>query len=129
MQIHSVLVQTRARLSETPKVRYCGRMARLDEIVEGIVTVLQLASEPEPLPIDLRGESPADVTFLVRAIVDACERRGVPLSLVRLDQQLGAHIVRAEGDSYQGIYFQLEQNLATALELYRFPQGVRTRQS
>ena len=70
-------------------------VARLDEIAEGLSMVLQLATTPEPLGVDLVGHPPAEVTFLVRAIVDACRRRSAPLSLVRVGSVCASNVARA----------------------------------
>ena len=79
-------------------------MARLDEIAEGIVTVLMFSPTPEPLNLDLRGQNPQETTFLVRAIVDACERRGTPLSHIRVDPEAGSDLLRQYGCSgYEGV--------------------------
>lgn len=55
-------------------------MARLDEIAEGVAAMLASASSPEPLPITFSGHSPAEIAFLVRAVVAAAERNGSPLA-------------------------------------------------
>ena len=81
-------------------------MARLDEIAEGLSSVLAATPTPEPLSVDMVGQSPAEITFLIRAVVDACERRGMPLALIRADQMLGSHAARALGPeplTYQGM--------------------------
>ena len=99
-------------------------MARLDEIAEGLVTVLQVTPTPEPLPVDLMNHSPNELTFLVRAIVDSAERRIVPLSLIRIDKDFGAVTARALGTEptqYEGVRVELVVDLGRIMELYRFP--------
>ena len=99
-------------------------MARLDEIAEGLSTVLQHGPKPEPLGVDLVGQSPVDVTFLVRAVVDACERRGAPLSLIRVGNIVASNLVRALGPAhmcYEGIKVEVATDLGSRIELYRFP--------
>ena len=99
-------------------------MARLDEIAEGLSAVLQLSPEPEPLGIDLVGHSPAEVTFLIRAVVDACERRGAPLSLIRVGSVFASNVVRALGPEplqYGGTKVELASDLDRRIELHRFP--------
>jgi len=76
------------------------------------------------LGVDLMGQSPAEMTFLVRAIVDACERRAVPLSLIRIDRDFGAATAKAMGPDpslYEGVKIELEADLRPRMELYRFP--------
>lgn len=99
-------------------------MARLDEIAEGLSTVLQHGSRPEPLGVDLVGHSPVEVTFLIRAIVDACERRAAPLSLIRVGNIVASNLIRAFGPEplhYEGITVEVAPELGSRLELYRFP--------
>lgn len=81
-------------------------MARLDEIAEGLVAVLALRPMPEPLFLDMMDHNPAEATFLIRAVVDACERRGVPLSSIRVGTTLGSNAARTFGPGplvYEGV--------------------------
>ena len=94
-------------------------MARLDEIAEGLSSVLQATQLPEPLFVDMMNHSPAEITFLIRAVVDACERRAAPLSLIRVGQALGSHAARALGP--EGISIELTGDLDRRVEFYRFP--------
>lgn len=99
-------------------------MARLDEIAEGIATVLASSPQPEPLSIGLRGEGQAEATFLVRAVIDGCERRGSPLSAVRIGTQIGADIIKqyeALPSGYQGIKIEGKDDLGWDIEFFRFP--------
>ena len=101
-------------------------MARLDEIAEGISSVLEATQLPEPLFVDMMNHSPSDITFLIRAVVDACERRAAPLSLIRVGQTLGSHAARALGPQplkYEGIGIELTGDLDRRVEFYRFPKG------
>ena len=98
-------------------------MARLDEIAEGIATMLAMSPVPEPLNISLRGEGATDVTFLVRAVIDSCERRGSPISAVRVCAILGSDLLKQYGNlqsGYQGVSIEVTQALETDLEFYRF---------
>ena len=97
-------------------------MARLDEIAEGLATVLASSPTPEPLSVDLRGQSPQEVTFLVRAVVDACERRGSPISLVCVHPELGADLLKLYGSGigYEGVKIQEGSDMSDSLEFYRF---------
>ena len=101
-------------------------MARLDEIAEGLSSVLETTNLPEPLFVDMMNHSPADITFLIRAVVDACERRAAPLSLIRVGQTLGSHAARALGPEplkYEGISVESTGELDRRVEFYRFPKG------
>ena len=99
-----------------------GAVARLDEIAEGLATVLQLATTPEPVGVDLVGHSPAEVTFLVRAVVDACRRRAAPLSLIRVGSICASNIVRALAPDplrYEGVAVEVASDLSCRIELFR----------
>ena len=101
-------------------------MARLDEVAEGISDVLLATESPEPLPVDLRGQSPAEVAFFARAVADACERKAVPLSLVRVDPQLGSALLNAVVvDPLAGGRVKVEAiaELGSRLEFFRFLPG------
>jgi len=101
-------------------------MARLDEIAEGVSSVLASSPKPEPLFLDMMGQSPGEVTFLIRAVVDACERRGAPLSMVRVGQDLGSNAKRALGPEplkYEGVPVELTDDLEQRIEFYRFPKS------
>ena len=101
-------------------------MARLDEIAEGLASVLEATQLPEPLFVDMMHHSPADITFLIRAVVDACARRVAPLSLIRVGQTLGSHAARALGPEplkYEGISLELTSELDRRVEFYRFSKG------
>ena len=100
-------------------------MARLDEIAEGIAMMLTSSPVPEPLNISLRGEGVTETTFLVRAVIDSCERRGSPISAVRVGAILGSDLVRQYGDNqsgYQGVHIQWSEILRADVEFYRFPR-------
>lgn len=71
-------------------------------------------------------QSQGEVTFLIRAIVDACERRGVPLSKIRVGQTLGSNAKPALGPEplkYEGIPVELVEDLEQRIEFYRFPKS------
>ena len=99
-------------------------MARLDEIAEGLSTVLAASPTPEPLFVDMMNHSPAEITFLIRAVVDACERLTAPLFLIRVGNELGSHAARALGPEplgYEGVRVELAEGLDRRIEFYRFP--------
>lgn len=99
-------------------------MARLDEIGQGIATVLSSASLPEPLFVDLRGQTPVEVLVLFRSVVDACHRCAGPLSLVRISDGLGSRIADSlpEGLVYEGVQIEFDSTLGERIEFYRFPK-------
>ena len=99
-------------------------MARLDEIAEGIATMLAMSPVPEPLNINLRGEGATETTFLVRAVIDSCERRGSPISAVRVCATLGFDLLKQYADKqsgYQGVSIQESQAMGADVDFYRFP--------
>lgn len=97
-------------------------MARLDELAEGLAKVLALTLAPEPLPVDLVNETPAATTVLVRAVIDACERRGAPLTRVAVCPVLGAGLLREHGaDGYEGVGIARDEQLHGRVAFYRFP--------
>lgn len=97
-------------------------MARLDEIAEGLATVLANSPSPEPLNVDLRGQSPKEATLLVRAVIDACERRGAPISLVCVHPELGADLMKLYGSGigYEGVPIQESPETSDSLQFFRF---------
>ena len=99
-------------------------MARLDEIAEGIATMLAMSPVPEPLNISLRGEGCTDTTFLVRAVIDSCERRGSPISAVRVCATLGSDLLKQYGNKqsgYEGVSIEMSPASGADVEFYRFP--------
>lgn len=102
-------------------------MARLDEIAEGIATVLRSSSVPEPLPVDMRGQSLGEITFFVRAVIDSCHRHATAISLVRIGPALGAKVLKEYGDSengYEGVKMLASSDLTSSVEFFRFPPVV-----
>lgn len=98
-------------------------MARLDEIAEGIATILISSPVPEPLNVSLRGESATNTTFFVRAVIDSCERRGSPIKSVRVGPILGADLLKQYGynpPGYQGVTIEMSDVLGLDVEFYRF---------
>ena len=98
-------------------------MARLDEIAQGLVSVLAASRQPEPLGVDLWNEPPAAATFLVRAVIDECARRAVPLSKVEVGPDAGADLIRQLGGepaAHEGVAICIEQSLGQRISFYRF---------
>ena len=78
---------------------------------------------PEPLNISLRGEGATDVTFLVRAVIDSCERRGSPTNAVRVGSTLGSDLLKQYGrnqSGYQGVVIGGCDALDSDIEFFRF---------
>lgn len=98
-------------------------MARLDELAEGIAQVLLATSAPEPLPIDLVGETPAAATFFVRAVIDACQRQAIPLAMVMIDPIMGEGLLRQHPEGYEGIMIKTDHRLSSRIEFFRFPSS------
>ena len=97
-------------------------MARLDEIAEGIATVLRSAQKPEPLPVDMRGQSPTDIVFFVRAVIDSCHRSATAISAVRVGAELGAKVLKEYGVSgYEGVAISQSNELPSMIYFFRFP--------
>ena len=96
--------------------------ARLDEIAEGIASVLGTSATPEPLRVDMMNQSAVNVAFFVRALAAACERREVPLALIRLAPELGERLVRAvDHEPLEGadVRVELVEELGVSVEVYR----------
>ena len=96
--------------------------ARLDEIAEGVATLLGGSATPEPLSISMMNQSPVQVAFFVRALAAACERLEAPLALVRLDTELGERLVRAverEPLEVPDVRVELVEGLGVSVEMYR----------
>ena len=97
-------------------------MARLDELAEGIAGVLTATPVPEPLPVDMVGEGPVEATVLMRATIDACERKGAPLSHVAICTELGQDLLRQHGaDGYEGVAIAADDGLVSRIAFFRFP--------
>ncbi len=93
-------------------------MARLDELAEGIARLLKMSGNPEPLPLDLVGEGPAETTVLVRAIIDASRRQGGVLDRIYLDPQLGRALLREHGNQYEGVKLVADDRLENRIEIW-----------
>ena len=104
--------------------------ARLDEIAEGVASVLSSSATPEPLRMDMMNHSPVEVEFFVRALAAACERREAPLALVRLAPELGERLMRAvEREPLEGadVRVVLVDGLGVSVEMYRRRPPVASR--
>ena len=74
----------------------------------------------------IRGDNGVtETTFLVRAVIDSCERRGSPISAVRVGPNLGSDLVKLYGEKqsgYQGVKIDGSETLGADVEFYRFPR-------
>jgi hypothetical protein len=98
-------------------------MARIDEIAEGLASVLRSSPVPEPLGVDLWNETPAAATVLVRAVIDTCLRNAIPLSLVRICPDLGKGLLRQlteDEPAYEGVQIISHSALSQRIEFFRF---------
>lgn len=87
--------------------------------------MLAMSPVPEPLNISLRGKGATDTTFLVRAVIDNCERRGSPISAVRVCANLGSDLLKQYGNKqsgYEGVSIEMSRALGADVEFYRFPR-------
>ena len=87
--------------------------------------MLAASPTPEPLFLDMMNHTPAEVTFLIRAVVDASERRGAPLSCIRVGTTQGSNAARTFGPgplAYEGVAVELDGDLDRRIEFYRFPK-------
>lgn len=99
-------------------------MARLDELAEAIARTLRLSPLPEPLPVEMRGHTPAEVAFFARAVADACDRLTAPLSSIAVSPDFGVKLLHSAGvDPLNGGAVQIRstQGLGQCVEFYRFP--------
>ncbi len=83
--------------------------------------MLNLTNQPEPLPVDMVGETPAEATVLVRSVIDACQRYGSPIAQVAIDPGLGKGLLREHPGSYQGVKLTADDRLADRIKFFRFP--------
>jgi hypothetical protein len=62
-------------------------MASLDEIALGIATALAGVA-PEPLPVQLRGQTIDQAAYLVRTVSRECADAGIVLRRIKVDAEL-----------------------------------------
>ena len=102
-------------------------MARIDEIAEGLASVLRASPSPEPLAVDLWNETPVAAAVLVRAVIDACNRNATPLARVWICPALGKGLLRelsAGEPIYEGREIVPRPELESRIEFFRFlPDG------
>ena len=57
-------------------------MAGIAEISIGLATVLGASPTPEPLYVELRGQTVSEAVLLIRRVIDECSDGDIKLSLV-----------------------------------------------
>jgi hypothetical protein len=99
-------------------------MARLDEIAEGLASVLVNSPEPEPLTLDFNSHSLAEMAFLVVAVIAACDRQGRPLAYVCVPEAVASIIERdPDQGATHGVRVVGTGSDPSAVECGRFPEG------
>ena len=94
-------------------------MAGIREIAIGVATVLQCSAEPEPLPLDLRGQSVDDAIFLMKQVIDECADAGLALHEVRFDTNLWQASLATLGSEYRQVSLRPSEALGARIEFYR----------
>jgi hypothetical protein len=80
--------------------------------------------QPEPLALNFNGHSPSEMTFLVRAVIAACERQGRPLSYVRVPEAVATILERDPDPSpAHGVRVVGTFSDPYAVEFARYPDG------
>ena len=95
-------------------------MAGLREIAIGIASALLIPQSPEPLHIDLRGQTADDAAFLAMRVIDECADAGVDLIRVAVDPAIVAYAdgLPVEG-SYRGVRIEADLRSIGRLTFYR----------
>ena len=95
-------------------------MAGLREIAIGVASALQMPQSPEPLHIDLRGQTADDAAFLAMRVIDECADAGVNLVRVTVDPAIVAYADRLPVDgSYRGVPIAADPQALGRLTFYR----------
>ena len=95
-------------------------MAGLREIAIGVASALQMPQSPEPLHIDLRGQTADDAAFLAMRVIDECADAGVNLVRVTVDPAIIAYADRLPVDgSYRGVLIAADPQALGRLTFYR----------
>lgn len=99
-------------------------MSRLDEIAEEIVMYLANQMEPGPLQISLWNEGPIEATFLIRAVIDGCQRQGLDITQINVCPKIGRDLLKQygeEGSGCAGVKIEVSDKLTSEIEIHRFP--------
>ena len=97
-------------------------MANIREIALGLTTVLQMTTEPEPLGVDLWGQSADEGTLLVKTIIDEATDAGRALTTIRMDADYLTIRGRSElGTLYRSVRVETTDQLRHRIELHRYP--------
>lgn len=101
-------------------------MAYLEEIALGVTAVLLHSPEPEPMGLDLRGQTAEEAGRLISLIIMECADAGKNLSLVRVDSDLLAALDRETTGSFArqaGVPISANDKLGRRVEFYRRDPG------
>lgn len=96
-------------------------MARLDELAEGVASMLQAFPDPEPLSLTFNNHTSSEIAFLVQSVIAACDRIGQPLAYVRLPSAV-ADIIANDPDGGGGPSVAATMATPNAVEFGRFPR-------
>lgn len=96
-------------------------MAGLEEIAIGLAQALASGAVPNPLPVELRNQTPQEAAFLVKRIVQECQDAGIALDRVRLSPTVGALLSSGSGEGSRPLGVTIEQDaeLGRTLEFWR----------
>lgn len=95
-------------------------MAALRKISIGVASALQIPQAPEPLHIDLRGQTADDAAFLAMRVIDECADAGVNLVRVTVDPAIVAYADGLPVDgSYRGVRIDADHQSLRRLTFYR----------
>lgn len=97
-------------------------MAGMSEIAIGIATVLGSSSTPEPLYVDLRGQSTEEAILLIRKVVDECVDAEVRLGSVVAPTSLleaGRDLRPALEPAYRDVPIRRSEGMQDRIEFHR----------
>ena len=100
-------------------------MTDLRETAWRIATALHTAKDPEPLIVDLWGQSPVSAAYLVELVIEECSDAGVELAKVEIDPCVGVALRRpSTGPSwiYRDTTIEVNRRLFQRVEFYRCPR-------
>lgn len=97
-------------------------MATIEEVALGITAVLLASKTPEPLGIDLRGQTNLETVRLVRRVIDECADANCPLTEVHITPSLlgffgaASHLPCPE---YREVSLVIDQGISERVEFFR----------
>lgn len=74
-------------------------VAGLREMALGIASALRTGSAPNPLPVELWGQSPEDAARLLKFVVDECVDAGIGLREIRADPVIVHELAGSKNES------------------------------